>query len=58
MEHYEVIKEDKVGNHMKFTIGKGEQQILIIGHFDTVWEKGRLKLKKKETSCLALESWI
>lgn len=47
VEHYEVIKEDKVGNHMKFTIGKGEQQILIIGHFDTVWEKGRLKLKKE-----------
>ncbi|MGZ0879400.1 M20 family metallopeptidase (plasmid) [Priestia megaterium] len=47
IEHYEAIKETKVGNHMKFTIGKGEQQILIIGHFDTVWEKGRLKLKKE-----------
>ncbi|RDZ12381.1 peptidase M20 [Priestia megaterium] len=47
LEHYEVIKEARVGNHMKFTIGKGEQQILIIGHFDTVWEKGRLKLKKE-----------
>jgi len=52
IEHYEVIKETKVGNHLKFTIGKGEQQILIIGHFDTVWEKGRLKLKKEGNKLL------
>ncbi|MFP5114189.1 M20 family metallopeptidase [Bacillaceae bacterium C204] len=44
---YELIKETKVGNHMKFTIGEGEHQILIIGHFDTVWEKGRLNLKRE-----------
>ena len=30
---------------MKFTIGEGEKQLLIIGHFDTVWEKGRLSLR-------------
>lgn len=44
---YEVIEETKVGNHLKFTIGEGEQQILIIGHFDTVWKEGRLKLRRE-----------
>ncbi|MGE7760298.1 M20 family metallopeptidase [Peribacillus sp. NPDC097895] len=44
---YEIIEETKVGNHLKFTIGEGEQQILIIGHFDTVWQEGRLKLRRE-----------
>lgn len=44
---YELIEETKVGNHLKFTIGEGEQQILIIGHFDTVWKEGRLKLRRE-----------
>lgn len=44
---YELIKETKVGNHIKFTIGEGEQQILIIGHFDTVWKEGRLSLRRE-----------
>ncbi len=42
---YEIIEEKEVGNHLKFTIGEGEKQLLIIGHFDTVWEKGRLSLR-------------
>lgn len=41
----EVFTEKEVGNHLKFTIGDGEKQILIIGHFDTVWEKGRLSYR-------------
>lgn len=42
---YEIIEEKEVGNHLKFTIGEGEKRLLIIGHFDTVWEKGRLSLR-------------
>ncbi|RRN67731.1 M20 family peptidase [Peribacillus simplex] len=44
---YELIEEKKVGNHLKFTIGEGKPQILIIGHFDTVWKEGRLSLRKE-----------
>ncbi|TLS38700.1 M20 family metallopeptidase [Pseudalkalibacillus caeni] len=32
------------GDHLKFTVGKGEKRILIAGHFDTVWDKGRLPI--------------
>lgn len=35
------------GDHRSFTIGEGEEQILMLCHFDTVWEKGRLSLKQE-----------
>jgi glutamate carboxypeptidase len=38
----EVIKQERAGNHLKFTIGEGEAQILITTHYDTVWDVGRL----------------
>ncbi|GAA4712638.1 M20 family metallopeptidase [Brevibacillus fulvus] len=38
----EVLPQTAVGDHLKFSIGQGEEQILIVGHFDTVWDKGRL----------------
>lgn len=41
----EVFTQTAVGNHLKFTIGHGEKQILILGHFDTVWDKGRLQYR-------------
>ncbi len=41
----EVISQEKVGNHIKFTIGKGSKKILMIGHFDTVWDVGRLPFR-------------
>ncbi|WP_288010663.1 M20 family metallopeptidase [Kyrpidia sp.] len=44
----EVYRQDQVGNHMKFTFGKGEEQVLIVGHFDTVWEPGRLAYRVEE----------
>lgn len=41
----EVIPQEHPGNHLRFSYGKGDAQILIIGHFDTVWEVGRLSYR-------------
>ncbi|EJQ49962.1 Carboxypeptidase G2 [Bacillus mycoides] len=41
----EVISQEHVGNHLRFSYGKGDDQILIICHFDTVWEVGRLSYR-------------
>jgi glutamate carboxypeptidase len=38
----EVYPQRTAGNHLRFTIGDGDRQILILGHFDTVWDIGRL----------------
>ncbi len=39
---------ETVGNHLKFTIGTGQEQVLLVGHYDTVWEPG--KITYRETS--------
>lgn len=41
----EVLEETERGNHLRFAIGQGNQQILILAHFDTVWDKGRLSYR-------------
>lgn len=41
----EVIPQTKTGNHLRFTIGEGDSQILILTHFDTVWDVGRLSYR-------------
>lgn len=41
----EVIPQTDAGNHLRFTYGEGPEQILIIGHFDTVWDIGRLSYR-------------
>lgn len=41
----EVLPQTQVGDHLKFTVGQGEEQILIVGHFDTVWDQGRLQYR-------------
>jgi glutamate carboxypeptidase len=38
----EVIQQATTGNHLRFTYGTGDSQILILTHFDTVWDIGRL----------------
>ncbi|WP_029421347.1 M20 family metallopeptidase [Alicyclobacillus macrosporangiidus] len=43
----EVLAQDKFGDHLRFTYGEGESQVLIIGHFDTVWDPGRLALREE-----------
>lgn len=41
----ELYPQTAVGDHMRFTYGEGESQILILLHFDTVWEAGRLSYR-------------
>jgi glutamate carboxypeptidase len=45
----EIIENEKVGNQCKFTYGTGEEndQVLVIGHMDTVWDKGALPIKQE-----------
>lgn len=39
----EVIEMEEVGDFLKFTYGEGREQILLVGHYDTVWEPGQLE---------------
>lgn len=41
----DVIKNSDYGDHLRFEYGEGEGTILILSHFDTVWDEGDLKLK-------------
>ncbi|HJF30335.1 MAG TPA: M20 family metallopeptidase [Sporosarcina psychrophila] len=41
----DVIKNSDYGDHLRFEYGEGERTILILSHFDTVWDEGDLKLK-------------
>src|SRR5690606_31623187 len=34
------------GNHLRFEMGEGTEQILMIGHYDTVWDKGALPYRE------------
>lgn len=45
----QVVPQTDVGNQFYFTFGTGEEmeQILIIGHYDTVWSEGALPIKKQ-----------
>ncbi|MDU9418598.1 M20 family metallopeptidase [Staphylococcus lloydii] len=33
----EIIEQQHTGNHIRFHMGEGDEQILVSGHFDTVW---------------------
>lgn len=41
----EVFQQSEVGNHYKFTFGDGADQILFLGHIDTVWDAGHLSYR-------------
>ncbi|MBD1223866.1 M20 family metallopeptidase [Virgibacillus halodenitrificans] len=41
------IKQQKYGDHLRFEFGDGEETLLLLSHFDTVWDKGDLKYKVK-----------
>ncbi|MCL6632559.1 MAG: M20 family metallopeptidase [Alicyclobacillus herbarius] len=43
----EVIPEADYGNHLRFEVGQGDEALLVLGHFDTVWEPGRLSLRQE-----------
>ena len=40
------IEMTEVGNHLLFTYGEVEEQILLVGHYDTVWEPGQLRYRE------------
>ncbi|UOR11422.1 M20 family metallopeptidase [Halobacillus amylolyticus] len=42
------ITEQKYGNHLRFEYGDGEEKLLILSHFDTVWDKDELTYKEGE----------
>lgn len=41
------IKKEKVGDQFKLTYGNGDKQILILCHYDTVWDQGALPIKRE-----------
>lgn len=38
----EPIPNDGVGDHLRATVGDGPSQLLLLGHFDTVWPVGQI----------------
>jgi glutamate carboxypeptidase len=42
-----LIEEKEHGNHLRFEYGEGEEKLLILSHFDTVWDKGELPIKEE-----------
>ncbi|MCL6454202.1 MAG: M20 family metallopeptidase [Alicyclobacillus sp.] len=43
----EVLRQEAFGDHLRVSYGEGEAQVLIVGHFDTVWDPGRLPLRRE-----------
>ncbi|RFU65056.1 M20 family metallopeptidase [Peribacillus glennii] len=41
----DIIPNGEYGNHVRGEYGNGEDQILLLGHFDTVWQKGDIHQK-------------
>lgn len=44
----EITPQQHYGNNLKFSLGGQTPQSTIIGHFDTVWNKGELTLREEE----------
>ncbi|GAB3063923.1 M20 family metallopeptidase [Salinicoccus sesuvii] len=40
----EEIEQEEYGDHLKFVYGEGDETILILSHYDTVWDEGNLDL--------------
>lgn len=47
--HTQIIEKTNVGNQYLFTYGPkdSKEQILIIGHLDTVWDKGAIEMRRE-----------
>jgi len=37
----DIITQDAAGDHIRASIGSGSEQLLLLGHFDTVWPVGQ-----------------
>ncbi len=48
LEPDRVISQPTAGDHLVYRYGTQEQQILVLGHYDTVWEKDQLPIVEKE----------
>ncbi|SEI87134.1 glutamate carboxypeptidase [Bhargavaea ginsengi] len=44
----EVIPEADYGDHLKFEYGDGKETILILSHFDTVWDPGEIEYRVED----------
>ncbi|MDI9219496.1 M20 family metallopeptidase [Pantoea sp. EA-12] len=44
----EIDVQEKYGNHLKFTLGTGSEQTVVLGHFDTVWDEGELAIREEQ----------
>ncbi|MGU0038387.1 M20 family metallopeptidase [Citrobacter freundii complex sp. 2025EL-00176] len=44
----ETENQEHYGNQLKFALGNEGPQTTILGHFDTVWDKGQLSLREEE----------
>lgn len=40
--------QEQTGTHLRFEYGQGHEQLLLIGHYDTVWQKGDLMIYEKD----------
>jgi glutamate carboxypeptidase len=50
----EFIRQPAAGDHLRAEFGQGERQVLLLGHFDTVWPVGQLAQMpiRQEGDCL------
>ncbi|MBG9657911.1 M20 family metallopeptidase [Cytobacillus firmus] len=39
----ESLKEEHYGNHLRFQLGEGEKQLLLLSHLDTVYPRGTIE---------------
>lgn len=44
----EIEPQQQYGNFLRFTLGERGPQTTILGHFDTVWDKGELPLREED----------
>lgn len=44
----EIDEQPDYGNHLKFTLGSGDEQTVLLGHFDTVWDEGELVMREED----------
>lgn len=44
----EIDEQPHYGNHLKFTLGSGDEQTVLLGHFDTVWDEGELVMREED----------
>lgn len=44
----EIDVQEHYGNHLKFTLGSGSDQTVVLGHFDTVWDEGELSMREED----------